>query len=456
MQPGRLQLLLRVGRLARVLASVLARFAWRSVAHLARRPWVGSSEYADETWRLRGWALRTLCQEMGATFIKLGQILSTRRDLMPPSALSELEKLQDDIPGVDGSLVRSIFQADFGKPVEAVFRTFEHQADASASVAQVHHGILGDGTEVAVKFVKPGVHELMEMDTRLLVVFAGILSRIPFRSFPSLPGLAETFCEMLRKQTDLTIEAENNRRFQTQFREDREIIRFPRLVDEFCSRNVLTMEYIRGVKPTRLTNGGHDRKKLALNLLLLYYKMLMHGYVHADMHPGNIWVSAEGFYWVFDLGLVAQMDWEKRRAFFETWASLFMGDGRPLAHLITQMSLSHDVRDMAALEGDTTAFLRKRKLDRIVELDFGAIIMEFGDIQRKYAMVASPELSGIGVSLFALEGLARYLDPDLNIGKSLAPHLKKLLRRLYLMDPNRKPPLLQLHHTREPAGLEAT
>ncbi|MBI2890245.1 MAG: AarF/ABC1/UbiB kinase family protein [Nitrospirae bacterium] len=435
-----LHLLARFGRLVAAAAWVATRITGRRILLLARRPWTPSDVYTERLWRLRGLALRALCQDMGATFIKLGQILSTRRDLMPPAALAELEKLQDDVPGFDGALAKATFEQEFGIRTEDAFERFDLLPVASASVAQVHRGILKDGREVAVKIVRPGVGRMIELDTRLLLILVGMVARLVPSLAESILGLSRKFAEMLRQQTDLRIEAVNNRGFRQDFADDTTIVRFPELIEEFCGCTVMTMEFIRGCKPTHLANGSPDPKTLARNLLYIYYKMVLHGRLHADLHPGNLLVAPEEFIWVYDLGLVSAFDWEGRRGFFEAWVSFFMSNGAPLARWLVQLSLSHKIRDMAQLEADVTAFLKRSVPDKICDLEFGRILVSLTDIQRRYGMVAKPELTGVMLSLVAAEGLCRHLCPTLNLGLTVAPFLKRFLRKLYTMDPRLQAP----------------
>ncbi len=425
--------------LCKVITKNVILFWIKRLALLIKKSGMPPDRYENDVWHLKGRMARITFEEMGATFIKLAQILSTRRDLFPPATLEEFEKLQDDVPPFDGNLVPSIFRKDFGKSIETEFDNFDLTPVASASVAQVHRGILKNGKEVAVKVLRPGIEATMVEDLKLIYFLVRLITKIPILELRSLIGFTEHFGEMLKKQLDLTIEAENNRRYRECFKNDMDRVRFPELVDTLCSKNIMTMEFVRGVKPTDKALHDYDKQKLAESGLYLYYAMALYGLIHADLHPGNMLVTPDYSYWIFDLGLVDELDWEWRKNFFEVWFSSFNGEGAPFARLILKFSISHKVEDMEAFENDVSEVLQKYVKQRdIRDLEFGKAMMALGDIQRKYKIVASPVWTSIGVSLVSIEGLARHFDPGLNIARTISPHLKKFLRKIYLMDPKLK------------------
>ena len=435
---SKISVIRRITALSLIFLKHLLRYtAGRNILRL-RRLFLNPDRYETELWRSRGRAARIMLEEMGATFIKLAQILSTRRDMFPPAALAELEKLQDDVPPFDGSLVPEMFKKEFGFSIKEVFSSFDLIPVASASVAQVHKAVLKDGREVAIKVLRPEIESKMNQDIVIINLIVALVARIPFYEARSLIGFTDYFGQMLKKQLDLTIEAENNRKYCESFAEEKHIVRCPELIPEYCSRNIMTMEFANGVKPTELDHSETDTQKLARTGLYLYYSMVVNGLIHADLHPGNMLVSPDSYFWIFDLGLVDEMDWELRKSFLEAWFSTFNGDGGPFARLMLRFSISHGVDDMEAFEADVQDFLKKFLADRIADLEFGGFMMAMGDLQRKYRIIADPCWTSIAISLVSIEGLARYFDPEMNIFKTISPHLKKLLRKLYLMDPKRE------------------
>ncbi len=434
-------LLKTLRRTCELIAAILKNSGRLLIKHLGlffKKSQMNSEIYKNELWRIRGRAARTMLEEMGPTFIKLAQILSTRRDLFPSTALEEFEKLQDDVPPFDSALVPPIFERNFGKNIEEVFDSFDSTPVASASVAQVHRAVLKNGREVAIKVLRPGIDEIMILDIKIITLFVKMTLWIPFFEPGTALGFTEYFGEMLKKQIDLTIEADNNRKFIECYKDYSHSLRFPELIPEYCSKNVMTMEFIHGEKPTELEPENYDIKKLAEKGLYIYYVMLCHGLIHADLHPGNMLIASDSLFWVFDLGLVDEISWKLRKSFFEAWFSTFNGDGKPFAHLMLKFSISNGVKDMDTFEAEVNALSKRFMAKRIADLEFGGIMLGMSDLQRKHKIVTNPAWSSIAVSLVAVEGLARYFDPDLNIVRTISPHLKKFLRKLYLMDPNLK------------------
>lgn len=433
--PSSISGLQRLSRLGAVIAWNVAKLSIAQLRLLLRKPWTDKAIYNDELWRLRGRAIKMACLQMGATFIKLGQILSTRRDLLPTAALSELEQLQDNVPPFDGKLTLSIFERDFGQSVETVFASFQLKPIASGSVAQVHRATLKTGEEVAIKVIRPNIEHRMNRDVAMIVDVVKVIAKLPLVRSPSAVGLAERFGAMVKKQLDLTIEAQNNARFRELFKDTASLARFPDLVEQYCSKSVLTMTFCPGEKPTLISRKAHDVNELAKKIVEFYYRMVVFGLIHADLHPGNLLVSTDEFYWILDVGLVAELEWDKRKAFFEAWMSIFQHDGGPLARLLMAFAITHDINDYDAFEAEVTAFLERNISERIADIGFGRLLLELGDLQRKHKIVADPSWMSVCLSLVAVEGLARHFQPDLSIARTICPLLKKMLRQLYLQDP---------------------
>ncbi len=430
-----------IGRALELIAAILTnivRFFFLRLFLLLEKGGMSPCDYKDRRWQLIGRFGRSVFEDMGATFIKLAQILSTRRDMFPEPTLEEFEKLQDDVPSFDGALVPPIFEREFGKTIDEVFASFDLKPVASASVAQVHRGVLKDGKEVALKVIRPGIEEKMIEDLKIIKFIVRAICLIPFVQLRSFVGFTDYFAEMIEKQLDLTIEAENNRKFQKIFKKDADTVRFPELFEVYCSKNIMAMEFVRGVKPTELNSEDFDIKRMAGLGFYMYYSMICHGLIHADLHPGNILVSPEGFFWVFDMGLVDEIIWEKRKNFFEAWFSIFNHDGGPLARLILKFSISYQIDDMEEFVADVTELCERHLAERIEDIEFGGIIIGLGGLQRKYKIVAQPTWTSIGVSIVSVEGLARHFDPELNVVQTISPHLKNFLRKIYLMDPKLK------------------
>jgi ubiquinone biosynthesis protein len=293
---------------------------------------------ARQTWF--GDRLAALLIGLGATFVKVGQIMSTRPDLFPPYIIRALTRLQDNVGAFAWRDVERTILADLGKPVEELFATIDRTPVASASVAQVHRATLvGSGAEVAVKVRRPGLDDLVRFDLSVMRLAAKVISIVPTIRLLAPVESIDEFGRAIRAQIDLRIEAANNLRFAENFAGDSEVA-FPALYPELCGRHVLTMKFINGVKvldaPAARGTDGTRLAKIGFRTLL---KMVFaDGFVHADLHPGNIFVDDAGTVVILDLGLTAELDEPARRAFalfFASWASR---NGKMMAKLMSTSS----------------------------------------------------------------------------------------------------------------------
>ncbi|HUQ02430.1 MAG TPA: AarF/UbiB family protein, partial [Kofleriaceae bacterium] len=253
---------------------------------------------------------------LGATFVKVGQIMSTRPDLLPPHIIKALSRLQDNVGAFAWRHVERTFVAELGKPPAEIFASIDRTPVASASVAQVHRATLRSGEEVAVKVRRPGLDELVRFDLSVMRFFARVIALWPTaRLFAPVESVDE-FGRAIRAQIDLRIEADNNRRFTQHFASDADV-GFPVLHPELCTKGILTMSFVRGVKvldaPARAKADATRLAKIGFRTLL--QMVFADGFVHADLHPGNILVDDTGKVIILDLGLTAELDETARRAF---------------------------------------------------------------------------------------------------------------------------------------------
>ena len=278
---------------------------WRRVRH------AGAEPRSDAAARALGRAFVHAATRLGATFIKVGQIASTRADLLPRPLVAELMALQDRVPPFPFEQARRTIEADLGKPIESVFREIDPEPLAAASVAQVHRAVLrSTGEPVAVKIRRPDVVEKIELDRAILLFLGGVLERVvPSLRLVSLREALRTFGNAVEEQTSLTAEARNNARFRAAltFADDPDI-GFPRLVPEACSDAVLTMELIEGVREQDLEAQGLDvRRIVSAGMRAVCRMIFLHGFVHADLHPGNLRFLPPGRVIFLDLGLVGTL-----------------------------------------------------------------------------------------------------------------------------------------------------
>jgi ubiquinone biosynthesis protein len=277
----------------------------------------------DQYGRLLGESLAKLCEALGPTAIKIGQILSSRPDLIPAGVGAPLLRLQEQIAPFDSSGITKTIEAAFARPFAELFDSFDLTPVAAASIAQVHRARLKDGRDVAVKIRRPGISRVVKNDMRILNFIPKVLSRLPGMKAVPLPELISDIQVPIEQQLDFHLEAANNRRFREAFALV-EHIRIPALVEDLCTENVLTMEYLDRLQRTDSTGfSAPERQTAALAGLRALYKMIfLDGFIHADMHPGNVFIRECGEFVILDTGLVAVLDETDQRDFVDFFFGL--------------------------------------------------------------------------------------------------------------------------------------
>ena len=359
---------------------------------------------------------------LGATFVKVGQIMSTRPDLFPPHIIRALTRLQDDVGAFAWAHVeRTIFE-DLGKSPDALFASFDRTPVASASVAQVHRATLASGEELAVKVRRPGLDDIVWFDLSVMRVFARVISIIPSIRLLAPVESVNQFGAAIRAQIDLRIEAENNRRFTANFAGD-EDVGFPVLHEALCSRRVLTMGFVRGAKvldaPAKL---GTDPTKLAkIGFRTLLKMVFADGFVHADLHPGNILVDERGKVIILDLGLTAELDDAARRAFAQFFAGWAGGDGKIMARLMSSLSPSSKVADYDKYEAEVIEFVRRYHGKALGEVQVSTVAFDMFNILRHHRVRVNPTYTMCNVAIAVTEGIGKQLDSSLDLTREAMP-----------------------------------
>jgi ubiquinone biosynthesis protein len=378
---------------------------------------------ADAVAHLRGRHLRWVMERLGATFIKLGQVMSTRPDLLAPGVIQELRKLQDAVPAYPFRRVRATIEADLG-PLEQRFRAFDEQPVAAASVAQVHRAERLDGAEVAVKVLRPGVRRLVEQDAHVLRFWARVMALHPRARLSDPVGHLEELIAGIREQTDLSLEAANYKIFHDNFR-DFEGVFFPEVYPDACSSRVLTMTFLRGTKLDRLDPGG-DHRALGQRLHEMFMKMcFVDNFLHCDLHPGNSMLTESGDVAVFDVGLVKRLDGPLFDEFVDWNRCLAMGEA---SDFVTHMQRYHhylDGVDWGAMAVDIDRFVKHFRAQSMAEMEWGVLINEVFALARKYNVRPRTEIVLILVGTVTAEGVGKILNPELNaieaMGRFLLP-----------------------------------
>jgi len=410
-------------------AAVIAFFLlWHTVRWFAG--WLGllvtlRGRAARQEWFAA--ALLALFRDLGATFIKVGQIMSTRPDLLPPHIIRALETLQDRVGPFAFAHVRRTIGEDFGAPLEEIFDEFSVEPIASASVAQVHRARLPDGRLVAVKVRRPDLERIVPFDLAVIRAVATAMEIVPSIKLLAPVHQVEEFGQAIQMQLDFRIEADNNRRFRSLFAGDPDVI-FPELVDELCSQRVLVMGFVDGVKILQYARTPHDPTRLARVGFRTLLKMIFEdGFVHADLHPGNILITPEGKVALLDLGLVGTLGEMHRKSFARFFALWAQGDGRGMAQIMIDLSPSPEtVPDPAAFREAVHEFVLPYRGKQLGEVHVGVVALGMMTILRKHRVRVNATFTLCNIAIAVTEGIGKQLDPRLDLMQEALPFFMKM------------------------------
>jgi ubiquinone biosynthesis protein len=374
-------------------------------------------------------------EELGTTFIKLGQILSTRSDLLPPEYQAELARLQDAAPPVAPDLVRETVVAELGQPLETAFASFDLTPLAAASIGQAHAATLLDGTEVVVKVRRPGVVEQVEEDLEILQNLAVRASRHwELADQYDLPGLAHEFAQTLRDELDYLREARNAERFAANFAHETSI-HIPCVYWATTTSRVLTLQRVRGIKINDLAalDAAHiDRQALAERATKLTLHMVFEdGFFHADPHPGNFFVETDGRIGLIDFGMVGTVDAHTQEQLLGVLVAVTQQDAGQLGDVLQELGVARQHIDRDALRRDLDRVLRHYYGRPLAEISISAILSDALSIVRRYHLQLPTNLTLLVKAIAMEEGLGIQLDPTFNLASVLAPYAQHMLVRRY-------------------------
>jgi ubiquinone biosynthesis protein len=379
--------------------------------------------------------LRSALEELGTTFIKLGQILSTRADLLPPDYLVELAKLQDAASPVPFAEIQETLVAELGRPIENIFADFDPEPLASASIGQAHAAKLPDGTEVVVKIRRPGVVEQVNEDLEILKELAVTASRHwEFADRYDLVGLVEEFSQTLRSELDYIREGHNAERFAANFASDPSI-HIPRIFWETTTSRVLTLERIRGVKINDLAGldaQGTDRRWLANYATNVVLKMVCEdGFFHADPHPGNFFIEQNGAIGLIDFGMVGILDERTQERLADLLITINQQDAARLVDVFLDLGVTRKRIDRALFRRDIERLLATYWGLPLNELKVTALLNDVFVVMRQHHLHLPSNLALLLKTLIMIEGLGLNLEPDFHLTKALAPYTEQLVLREY-------------------------
>ena len=390
----------------------------------------------------RGVRLRQALEALGPIFVKFGQVLSTRRDLLPLDVANELTFLQDRVPPFDAAVAAALIEKALGRRIEEVFARFDAQPVASASIAQVHFARLRDdvdtgraqgGREVAVKVLRPGMLEAIEDDLDLLHTLAHWLERISAdgRRLKPKEVVAE-FDMHLHDELDLVREAAN----ATQLRRNMQglgLVMVPEMIWDLCTTNVIVMERMDGVpigQVQRLREAGVDFKKLAQDGVTIFFTQVFRdGFFHADMHPGNIQVSIEpdslGRYIALDFGIIGTLNESDKQYLAQNFIAFFRRDYKRVAELHLESGWVPPGTRVDALESAIRAVCEPQFERPLKDISLGQVLMRLFQASRRFNVEIQPQLVLLQKTLLNVEGLGRELDPDLDLWTTAKPFLER-------------------------------
>jgi ubiquinone biosynthesis protein len=377
----------------------------------------------------RGEAIRRALEELGPIFIKFGQILSTRRDLLPDDIAVELAKLQDQVPPFPDHVSRRIIEQAYGKPVSEIFKSFEATPFASASIAQVHGAVLPDGTDVIVKVLRPNILPVIQRDINLLYVIAGNLERYWATGRRLRPTeVVHEFEKTILDELDLMREAANASQLRRNF-QNSNIIYVPEVHWNYTHKNVMVMERIHGIPVSNidaLVKAGIDLKELSENGVEIFFTQVFRdSFFHADMHPGNIFVAPDGKYIAVDFGIMGSLNPTDQRYLAENFLAFFNRDYRRVAELhIDSGWVARETR-IEEFEAAIRTVCEPIFDKPLKEISFGNLLLRLFQVARRFNMEVQPQLVLLQKTLLNIEGLGRQLYPDLDLWKTAKPFLER-------------------------------
>ncbi len=380
--------------------------------------------------------IRMVIEDLGATYIKFGQILATRPDLIPMPLVLELRKLQDRVPPFSLEEARLQVERELKKPIEEIFTRFSPTPLAAGSIAQVHEAELKSGDRVVIKIQRPNLERVIQTDLDILHQFAqAIHQNVPEVRTYKLPGIVQEFHRSILKEIDFTREAYHIRRFAQNFQGD-ERFYVLRVYETLTTEKVLTMEQIFGTKVGKLmenpTLEGIDRKVIAANGVdLVFTQVFVHGFFHADPHPGNIIIMPGNRIALIDFGMMGVMDEDRIYDILVLLLGVITKDMDTIIKLFQKLELIGDEVDLRALKADGIDLIERYYSLPLASIDLGKFFSSLFEMFSRHQVVVPPDILLMGKSLATIDGIARTLDPSLDPIQAIKPFVfRQYLKRL--------------------------
>ncbi|KMY49139.1 ABC1 kinase family protein [Peribacillus loiseleuriae] len=385
--------------------------------------------------RTLGQRIRTFLEDLGPTFIKLGQIASTRRDIIPEHIIVELEKLQDSAPPFPFEQVRSIIENELGNQLDQLFAEFNEIPLATASIGQVHWARLHSGEEIAIKVQRPNIRPIIETDMEILEDLARLMeSRLSWAKRYHIYEMMEEFSKALQAELDYYVEGSNSEKIANQF-VNQSKIRIPDIYWDFSTKKVLTMEYIKGTKISQLQEMdhlGYDRKVIAERVTnSMLHQILIEGFFHGDPHPGNMMVLPDEVVVFMDFGMVGRLTSDMKYQLASLVISLKRGDTLGIIKAISKMGILSDQINMAVLRADVDELKEKYYHLPLSQISLGEAVNDLFTISFHHQIQIPADMTMLGKALLTVERVVADLDPDFNMMHAAEPFGQRLLLDRY-------------------------
>lgn len=399
----------------------------------SRRKWTSEKQTIQQ--RTLGERVRNFLEELGPSFIKLGQLASTRPDLFPVEVVRELEKLQDSVPPFAYSDVERIIEEELGHKITELFLQFEQKPLAAASIGQVHQAVLKNNQSVAIKIQRPNIREIIETDLEIIADLARLAeSRFDWAAKHQVCDLVHELGESLRKELDYENEARNAEKLARNFSDD-ETLFVPNIYWDFTTKKVLTLDFVDGVKINdldRLAKLPFDRKEIAERFAnVLLKQILIDGFFHGDPHPGNVIILQDGQIGMIDFGLMGKLNPHMKYQFASLVIAMRRQSTDGVIRAISQMELIPIDADMMQLRSDIDDLREKYYRLSLSDIRLGEALNDLFTIAYNHHIQFPSDFTLLGKSILTMEGIIEQLDPDLNIMKLADPFGKRLIKERY-------------------------
>ena len=379
--------------------------------------------------------LRLALEQLGPIFVKFGQMLSTRRDLIPLDIANELAKLQDQVPAFHYFDVKILVEQSYSKPINDIFKEFSKEPVASASVAQVHFAKLLNGQEVAVKILRPNIDKAVDKDIKLLIIFAWLLEHIWSDGKRLKPQeVVQEFSKHTKSELNLLLEAAHCSHLGDNFK-DKKLLIVPEVYWDFCNEKVMVMERMSGTPVSKvdvLKKNNIDIPKLAKDGVEIFFTQVFRdGFFHADMHPGNIQVADDGRYIAMDFGIMGSLNDQDKYYLARNFAAFFKRDYHAVALAHIESGWVPKETSIEDFENAIRSVCEPIFKKPLKEISFGKLLVRLFQTSRQFNMEIQPQLTMLQKTLLNVEGLGRDLDPDLDLWKTAQPYLENWLSEQY-------------------------